>query len=578
MTNTTTPGTEAGFDLDKLNSDVARVADWLETASPAVKIAFARIDALARQVAPDTTGSASGETNCTDGGKCGIGGYCKDCPYVAQPVQAGEAVELVQRMRAAFHVNMLRTFPNKTHAEIEAEIDKACGIERASFAPVSAKPSTAIGEHTVLAELPDIFAKLREAYRRGAHEQGSDAGEYRAAEDLMRAWDLPDAPVSAQQAQVPAFTFNAEKGMVPLVSAQQGAARQDAVECDSALRAEPAVSRYSRLAALANKIAVMHHTHGRGNFGKQADFDHYLEGFEEARNEAAQQVLEFATRCRAEGGNTNDNNRSDLAAKAPAAQADDQLQRMRAAFHVNMMRAYPDKSHAEIAAEIDKACGPASAPEAMTEQPLVNRLREKVVRGTHPDFKADILAAADLIEAAHAQQPAAPAEVTKAELWDAIHQYVSDYGDQFRVPPTTGAGKRCNASRDELAAVIDKLYAAPAITGAATTDRHKEQFDVHFGEGMFDACAAASLEPNAATTSNDAQIGKWLIEQGFKHANVDLTSNGDGEPIVIFEPRFYIPEPVGMSYDDAEWTVDDIRAAIGAAMSAHQAKKDQTNG
>jgi hypothetical protein len=32
------------------------------------------------------------------------------------------------------------------------------------------------------------------------------------------------------------------------------------------------------------------------------------------------------------------------------------LQRMRAAFHVNMLRAHPDKSHAEIAAEIDRAC------------------------------------------------------------------------------------------------------------------------------------------------------------------------------------------------------------------------------
>jgi hypothetical protein len=52
--------------------------------------------------------------------------------------------------------------------------------------------------------------------------------------------------------------------------------------------------------------------------------------------------------------------------------------------------------------------------------------------------------------------------VSKAELWDAIHQYVSDYGDQFRVPPTTGAGKRCNASRDDLAEVIDRMFRAPA--------------------------------------------------------------------------------------------------------------------
>jgi hypothetical protein len=60
--------------------------------------------------------------------------------------------------------------------------------------------ATVIGDHTVLAELPDIFAKLREAYRRGSSEQGSDAGEYKAAEEIMRAWDLPDAPVATQQA------------------------------------------------------------------------------------------------------------------------------------------------------------------------------------------------------------------------------------------------------------------------------------------------------------------------------------------------------------------------------------------
>jgi hypothetical protein len=42
--------------------------------------------------------------------------------------QAGAAVEQLQRMRAAFHVNMMRAYPDRTHAEIAAEIDKACGI------------------------------------------------------------------------------------------------------------------------------------------------------------------------------------------------------------------------------------------------------------------------------------------------------------------------------------------------------------------------------------------------------------------------------------------------------------------
>lgn len=34
----------------------------------------------------------------------------------------------LQQMRAAFHVNMLRAFPHKTHAEIASEIDRACDL------------------------------------------------------------------------------------------------------------------------------------------------------------------------------------------------------------------------------------------------------------------------------------------------------------------------------------------------------------------------------------------------------------------------------------------------------------------
>lgn len=62
--------------------------------------------------------------------------------------------------------------------------------------------------------------------------------------------------------------------------------------------------------------------------------------------------------------------------------------------------------------------------------------------------------------------------VSKAELWDAIHQYVSDYGDQFREPPPAGVGKRCNASRNELAETIDRLYlaAAPSREAAPSDD------------------------------------------------------------------------------------------------------------
>jgi hypothetical protein len=79
--------------------------------------------------------------------------------------------------------------------------------------------------------------------------------------------------------------------------------------------------------------------------------------------------------------------------------------------------------------------------------------------------------------------------------------------------------------------------------------------------------------PAQAGDARDAEIGKWLIEHGFKYANVDMASDGEDTAFVVFHPRFYIPEPAGMSYEDGEWTVDDIRTAIRAAMSASQGKK-----
>lgn len=57
----------------------------------------------------------------------------------------------------------------------------------------AAAPVAASDEYSVIALLPDIHSKLREAYRRGSQEQGQDAKEYAAAESIMREWDLPDA-------------------------------------------------------------------------------------------------------------------------------------------------------------------------------------------------------------------------------------------------------------------------------------------------------------------------------------------------------------------------------------------------
>src|SRR3972149_986633 len=67
----------------------------------------------------------------------------------------------------------------------------------------------------------------------------------------------------------------------------------------------------------------------------------------DASNADAWHIWQAAWSCRATSGAAS----GDVAA----------LQRMRAAFHVNMLRAHPDKSHAEIAAEIDRATQTAAA-------------------------------------------------------------------------------------------------------------------------------------------------------------------------------------------------------------------------
>lgn len=61
----------------------------------------------------------------------------------------------VSAMRSAFHVNMLRAFPNKTHAEIAAEIDKAT----AAPAPVSGMPDLTPGSSYMV----DLDSVLRHA-------------------------------------------------------------------------------------------------------------------------------------------------------------------------------------------------------------------------------------------------------------------------------------------------------------------------------------------------------------------------------------------------------------------------------
>lgn len=66
--------------------------------------------------------------------------------------------------------------------------------------------------------------------------------------------------------------------------------------------------------------------------------------------------------------------------------------------------------------------------------------------------------------------------------------------------------------------------------------------------------------------AKDAARYLWLRNQGLKYANVGLGTTCEGVNVVDFSPTFTIPEPVGMRYEDNEWSLDDLDAAIDAAM------------
>jgi len=65
----------------------------------------------------------------------------------------------------------------------------------------------------------------------------------------------------------------------------------------------------------------------------------------------------------------------------------------------------------------------------------------------------------------------------------------------------------------------------------------------------------------------DAARYRYLRDHGLKYANVGLGTTCEGVDVVDFSPTFTIPEPAGMHYEENEWSLTDLDAAIDAAMA-----------
>lgn len=102
-----------------------------------------------------------------------------------EPVQAPDLTAALQRMRSAFHTNMLRAFPDKSHEEIAAEIDRACGLALS----VQAQP-VASDRASVIAECMALCDQVIES---GCELKAGAIACHEALEDLICAAPQPVA-------------------------------------------------------------------------------------------------------------------------------------------------------------------------------------------------------------------------------------------------------------------------------------------------------------------------------------------------------------------------------------------------
>ena len=110
--------------------------------------------------------------------------------------------EAVAAMTRAKALKVWDDIPHVLHVELDT-IFKYLSAPLAAAMPAE----EARDEYSVIVQLPDIHTKLIEAYTAGAMRSGGDgidAGAYKCAEKIMRAWDLPDAPAEPAPIQASA--------------------------------------------------------------------------------------------------------------------------------------------------------------------------------------------------------------------------------------------------------------------------------------------------------------------------------------------------------------------------------------
>lgn len=188
--------------------------------------------------------------------------------------------------------------------------------------------------------------------------------------------------------------------------------------------------------AHAANLKLEHNTYQNQNF--------FFDGFKAAAGIPllSEDALQLVREARAEGKAAADNS--------------DALRRLRAAFHVNMLRAYPDKTHEEIAAEIARAIG-AQESESMDDRPTWAD-----VQARERDIRALQSTVIELRQALASKGGAQPVVLKTSELMRTL--------SEARTLALQNAGEVPTSKRGDFNAIAQNLYWALSEIQRATPD------------------------------------------------------------------------------------------------------------